>query len=59
MLDFLADRRPEGPCLVVDLDVVRDNAQSAPTPSVRMRQKTRVPGAARATFSTTSKESTA
>ncbi|MGE3831281.1 MAG: type III PLP-dependent enzyme [Parvibaculaceae bacterium] len=25
MLDFLADRRPEGPCLVVDLDVVRDN----------------------------------
>ena len=25
ILDFLADRRPEGPCLVVDLDVVRDN----------------------------------
>jgi ornithine decarboxylase len=25
MLDFLADRRPEGPCLVVDLDVVRRN----------------------------------
>jgi ornithine decarboxylase len=25
MLDFLATRRPEGPCLVVDLDVVRDN----------------------------------
>ncbi len=23
--DFLAARRPEGPCLVVDLDVVRDN----------------------------------
>jgi ornithine decarboxylase len=23
--DFLAERRPEGPCLVVDLDVVRDN----------------------------------
>lgn len=23
--DFLADRHPEGPCLVVDLDVVRDN----------------------------------
>lgn len=23
--DFLASRRPEGPCLVVDLDVVRDN----------------------------------
>ncbi len=23
--DFLATRRPEGPCLVVDLDVVRDN----------------------------------
>jgi ornithine decarboxylase len=23
--DFLADRRPDGPCLVVDLDVVRDN----------------------------------
>src|SRR5215216_961911 len=25
ILDFLADRRPEGPCLVVDLDVVRTN----------------------------------
>ncbi len=25
ILDFLAHRRPEGPCLVVDLDVVRDN----------------------------------
>ena len=25
ILDFLAARRPEGPCLVVDLDVVRDN----------------------------------
>ena len=25
ILDFLASRRPEGPCLVVDLDVVRDN----------------------------------
>jgi ornithine decarboxylase len=25
ILDFLRDRRPEGPCLVVDLDVVRDN----------------------------------
>lgn len=25
VLDFLASRRPEGPCLVVDLDVVRDN----------------------------------
>jgi ornithine decarboxylase len=25
MLDFLADRRPEGPCLIVDLDVVRRN----------------------------------
>src|SRR4026208_744982 len=25
MIDFLADRRPEGPCLVVDLDVIRDN----------------------------------
>ena len=23
--DFLRDRRPEGPCLVVDLDIVRDN----------------------------------
>ena len=23
--DFLATRRPEGPCLVVDLDVVKDN----------------------------------
>ena len=25
ILDFLADRRPQAPCLVVDLDVVRDN----------------------------------
>ncbi|HHZ07689.1 MAG TPA: type III PLP-dependent enzyme [Rhizobiales bacterium] len=25
ILDFLAARRPNGPCLVVDLDVVRDN----------------------------------
>jgi ornithine decarboxylase len=25
ILDFFAVRRPEGPCLVVDLDVVRDN----------------------------------
>ena len=25
ILDFLARRRPEGPCLVLDLDVVRDN----------------------------------
>jgi len=25
MLQFIRDRRPEGPCLVVDLDVVRDN----------------------------------
>ena len=25
MIDFLADRRPEGPCLVVDLEVIRDN----------------------------------
>jgi ornithine decarboxylase len=25
ILDFLAAQRPEGPCLVVDLDVVRDN----------------------------------
>ena len=25
VLDFLATRRPEGPCLVVDLDVVREN----------------------------------
>ena len=28
VLDFLADRRPEGPCLVLDLDVVRDNFQA-------------------------------
>jgi len=26
--DFLRDRRPEGPCLVVDLDVVRENFQA-------------------------------
>ena len=25
ILDFLATRRPDGPCLVVDLDVVADN----------------------------------
>lgn len=25
ILDFLATRRPEGPCLVVDLDVIRNN----------------------------------
>ena len=25
IIDFLATRRPEGPCLVVDLDVVREN----------------------------------
>ena len=25
ILDFLATRRPDGPCLVLDLDVVRDN----------------------------------
>jgi ornithine decarboxylase len=25
ILDFLATRRPNGPCLVLDLDVVRDN----------------------------------
>jgi ornithine decarboxylase len=25
MIDFLADRRPDGPCLVVDLEVIRDN----------------------------------
>jgi ornithine decarboxylase len=25
ILDFLAERRPEGPCLIVDLDVVADN----------------------------------
>lgn len=28
ILDFLRNRRPDGPCLVVDLDVVRDNFQS-------------------------------
>ncbi|KFB09158.1 MULTISPECIES: ornithine/lysine decarboxylase [Nitratireductor] len=28
ILDFLATRRPEGPCLVVDLDVVRENYQA-------------------------------
>jgi ornithine decarboxylase len=26
--DFLRDRRPDGPCLVLDLDVVRDNYQT-------------------------------
>ena len=25
ILDFLATRRPDGPCLVLDLDVVADN----------------------------------
>jgi hypothetical protein len=28
ILDFLRDRRPEGPCLVVDLDVVAKNYKS-------------------------------
>ena len=28
ILNFLADRRPEGPCLVVDLDVVRSNFEA-------------------------------
>ncbi|WP_322987664.1 ornithine/lysine decarboxylase [Hoeflea sp.] len=28
ILDFIRTRRPDGPCLVVDLDVVRDNFQS-------------------------------
>src|SRR4030095_594031 len=28
ILDFLATRRPDGPCLIVDLDVVRDNFRS-------------------------------
>lgn len=28
IMDFLATRRPEGPCLVVDLDVVHDNYQA-------------------------------
>src|SRR5690606_25011833 len=28
IMDFLATRRPEGPCLVVDLEVVRDNYQA-------------------------------
>jgi ornithine decarboxylase len=26
--DFLRDRRPDGPCLVVDLDIVRENYQA-------------------------------
>ncbi len=29
--DFLRDRRPEGPCLVVDLDIVRDNYRAFAT----------------------------
>lgn len=28
ILDFIRTRRPDGPCLVVDLDVVRDNFQA-------------------------------
>ena len=28
IIDFIRTRRPEGPCLVVDLDVVRENYQS-------------------------------
>ena len=28
ILDFLRDRRPEGPCLVVDLEVIADNYRS-------------------------------
>ncbi len=27
IIDFLNTRRPEGPCLVVDTDVVRENYQ--------------------------------
>ena len=38
---------------------LRDSGHSAPAPSVRMRQNTCAPGAARATFSTSSSESTA
>jgi ornithine decarboxylase len=26
--EFLATRRPEGPCLVLDLEVVRDNYEA-------------------------------
>ena len=28
IIDFLRREKPEGPCLVVDLDVVRDNLQA-------------------------------
>ena len=38
---------------------LRDSGQSAPTQSERMRQKTRLAGAARATFSTSALQSTA
>ncbi len=38
---------------------LRHSGHSAPAPSVRMRQKTRAPGAARAIFSTSSTQSTA
>ena len=38
---------------------LRDSGHSAPAPSVRMRQNTRAPGAARAIFSTSSTQSTA
>ena len=38
---------------------LRLSGHSAPSPSVRMRQNTRAPGAARATFSTSSTQSTA
>ena len=38
---------------------LRDSGHSAPSPDVRTRQNTRAPGAARATFSTSSTQSTA
>ena len=38
---------------------LRDSGHSAPTQSDRMRQNTREPGAARATFSTSALQSTA
>ncbi|MDP4823616.1 MAG: ornithine decarboxylase, partial [Aestuariivirgaceae bacterium] len=36
ILDFLATRQPQGPCMVLDLDVVRENylgfARAMPDP---------------------------
>ena len=51
--DFLTRRRPEGPCLVVDLDVVRTNYETSTTyaimpPSPILTTPTMIPAEAHA-----------